>query len=154
MDGNDCMRVLSVLKRTTGWVFADIFHHYFGDSTLILTGEGKKGEDLKLAISTLWLEENHVLNFASRDEAISATEHITNCTSPFCQEANKRYELMIPFFSYGLPPAIALTSIFHSRLKGEECRISRKNDIGEAIDQIKPMFFWFIDDKDFWKWPD
>lgn len=151
-----CEEAAAGIERAAGWVFADLLHHYFGATTIVLVEEGEGGADLELSISQDWLETNHANRFGfTRDKAQLFTKHIESCTDPKCVKARERLDSVQPLFaSRSLPEGavLALTGVFSSRRSGEKCRLIRGNGYGKAIDGLKPFFFWFIDDRDFWIW--
>lgn len=154
MKNKECARFWKIIRRMTGWTFADIFYHYFGNSSLILSGEGSNGEDLEFSINENWLKENHLLNFANREETLRAYKHVKNCSNAKCKEAKRRMDMIITILNKGLPEAVALVSVLYGKVFGKgRCLIGREDGFGGSIDQVKPFFLWFIDEKEFWEWP-
>ncbi len=159
MSKRTCDEYANVIKRSAGWVFGHIFHHYFGDGSLILPREGPDGSDLIFSATIPWLEDNHVSKFglATSEMATEFSLHVANCQSPQCVEALNRLNLLAPFFGgKGLPggEAIALVSVCERKDRFSKVVLTRKSGFGEAIDEIKPFLLWFALEKDFWKWPE
>ncbi len=154
----DCKTCSDAIKRIAGWVFADMLHFYFGDTALVFLKEGPGGTDIKFAATKRFVVANSVLNFGmTQDEADEFLAHVESCSSPECVEAAKRIKTIDSFFEEGKIPGgapLALISVFQSRMERDVCGISRDNGFGEAIDQILPFIMWFIEDRDFWKWPE
>ena len=149
-----CEESARAINRATGWTFADIFNHYFGNGTLILVGEGENGTDIEFTATNNWLKANHCQNFDITPEiGHEMHEHIEHCSCPLCSQAKEMMEALLPLFNNGLPPGIALASVFESRGQSSRTRLSRQNGLGEEIDMLLPFFKWFINHRDFWLWP-
>ena len=116
----------------TGWVFADMYFKYFGESSIVLAGEGQEGKDLRLTITEQWWNANKIMNFVtSTHDVDAATEHVSNCPGQYCQEMNNRLNMIYPYFAEGkLPgsPALAIHCAVVSRRIDDITRLSRGHD--------------------------
>jgi hypothetical protein len=150
----NCRDQAAIIKRIAGWITASVFHHYFGEGSLVLLKEGSQGEDLEFYFTDRWMEENQITNYATEVEADLALSHVYGCDSPICKETKVRFEIAGTMFKRGIPDGMAIASVVHLKGRGAKCEIGRENGFGPEIDRIKPQLMWFIDDRDFWKWPD
>ena len=152
--GYNCEKSAAAIKRASGWTFADLFNHYFGDGTVVFVGEGTDGADIAFAATSNWLKANHCQNFDITPEiGREMHKHVERCQCPDCSQAKERMSALLPLLKSGLPTGVALASVFESKGCGSCVRFSRKNGFGEAIDTLVPFFKWFTDDRDFWVWP-
>lgn len=153
MGQTECDRISSIVTRAAGWTFARIFTHYFGESTLVLKDEDSGGGNLELSFTKQWLLDNRVAGLVvNKEEALEMERHVTRCSSPQCQKAKGRLVLVAPFFEKGLPAEIALMSAFMAKWKGERSFAVREHGFGRAIDQLKPVFQWFAEERTLWIW--
>ncbi len=142
------------MKRATGWVFAHLFNHYFGDGTVVLVGEESDDRDLEFTATDRWLEANHCQNFGITPEVgQDMQQHVEKCSCQTCCEVKERLSALEPLVSSGLPSEVAVVSVFQSKALGSRTPLSRRNGFGDAIDQLAPLFRWFVKDRDFWIWP-
>lgn len=163
----DCAEVSKILKRRAGWIFSNIFRHYFGDNALILQGEAENGGDITFSVSNKWLLYNDPRTFGSNNyekDLEMLTEfirHTNNCTSQECNEAVEWAIRMLEFIAEGSKeivtdnPLAAICEL--SRRKKDDdydLLLSRENKCGALIEEIKPFVKWFTDkNRDLWQWP-
>lgn len=154
-----CEDYAFIVRRSVGWVFGTLMHHYFGDATIILVGAGEDQKDLKFAPTQEWLKEKHVSKYGvSKDEADKFTSHVKNCKNPLCIEADRRLKMVAPLFSSGELPggeatsnAIALLSVFTPKALGSEMRLKEESGLGDFIRATKPFFKWFTEHPEDWE---
>jgi len=160
MKGKSCEDYSALVKRAAGYVYGTLMNHYLGNGSIVLVGEGPEGIDLKFAATDRWLETNQPANFGvTKEDSDEFTAHVEGCQSQKCREAYQRLRKVTPLFSTGRlleknGEGIALMSVFQGRGYRDELRLKRENGCGDIIDEIKPFLEWYVDDKDFWKWPE
>ncbi len=153
-----CLKHINNIKRISGWVFADMFHFYFGEGTVIFEKESGDAKNIEFTITGKWLEENHATKFGVDSEMVKESyRHVARCLNPECVEQKGRFEAINEHFTTGrLPggPQIILVSACQDKRRGARVTLSRRKGFGESIDEILPFIKWFIDKPDFWIWPD
>lgn len=155
----ECQKNGDIVKRVAGWIFANLYHDYFGESSIVLVGEGKNENDLGLLITTEWLEANQITQFiTSKFKIRQAMTDTQNCSCPYCIEMNNRLQNIWSYKAQGkLPgsPALAIHSRLVSRRRDDKSKfsvhINDKDDL--IVSKIKPFFLWFFNDSNFWLWP-
>lgn len=158
MNERNCEDYANGAKRSAGWTFGHMFNFYFGNSTLVLVGEGPDGSNVSFSATDVWLEANHATNFGlSREMAQEFFNHVNYCKADQCAQAKEMVNAIYPFLAEGKLPgsaAIAIVSAVEGKGYRDRTVLSRENGFGEAIDEILPFIKWFTDDKDFWVWPE
>ncbi|MCK5080805.1 MAG: hypothetical protein KAQ63_01465 [Candidatus Moranbacteria bacterium] len=151
-----CNEYANGVRRAIGWTFAHMFNHYFGEGIVILIEADSTGKNIGFSTTSDWLKINHVGNFGvSKEMATEFSEHTNSCQSPQCIRANEMFKLITPLFKKGLPPAVALLSVFEAGSKSTQVLLSKENGFSKDIDTLLPIFEWFTgENKDFWIWPE
>lgn len=158
MSKRSCAEYAAGVKRAAGWLFAHMFNFYFGEETVILSGEGPDSKDVEFFITHSWLEKNHATAFGFTDDlADEFNAHVSKCSSPACIEARRMIDAITPFIIKGSLPgggAIAIVSACEGKRRSDRIRLDRKSGFGSVIDEIHPFIRWFTKDRSFWVWPD
>lgn len=152
-----CGKAAQAITLIAGYLFGDIMNFLFGDSTIVLVGEGENGEDLNFAATDDWMNANHASRLSDniQEEAQAYTVHVQDCNDPRCVTAKARLNAISQYMAEGKPPGgagIAILSSCCNRLSTEKVLLVRGNGWGDAIDQLKLFILWFTEDKDFWVW--
>jgi len=158
MSQKSCEEYAAGVKRAAGWTFCHLFNFYFGNSTIVLAGEGPGGTDVEFSATEQWLADNHAANFGlDQTMAQNFAAHVQFCQSAECVEANKRLVSISFFFAEGKLPggeAIAIVSACEGKGHWDKTVLARSNGFGTVIDEIHPFIKWFTEDRDFWVWSD
>lgn len=146
-----CEQASIAIKAIAGWLFAHFINHLIGDGTLVLKGEGKNGEDIKFAPTHAWLERNHVSRLGVTPELGQVlSKHIRICDHPGCVIARDRLDSVPALFKKDTP---GMSSFFiTATVMKTGFPLIRKDGFGDSIDELKPFFEWFTEERDFWVW--
>ena len=149
-----CEHYARTVKRGAGWLFAVLLNRRLGDGSLVLVQEGPGGSDLEFSATAAWLVANNPKRFGvSLEKAAEFLDHVENCQTPQCREANKRVSAIIRFFHQEKSPGD--TEIALVRGTGQQaCRLIRQECFGPIIDEVKPLIEWFTKDRNLWVWPE
>ena len=144
-------------RQAAGFAYANYQHHFFGDDSLILVGEGEGGKDLAFAATSNWLRGNFPSTRfdLSQDDQNDVRNHLLSCESLPCQESFDRMVQVAPYVSgrKSFSDALLATSIFQSRMGYDPLVLRREDGFGDEIDTLKPFFKWFEKEKGLWLWP-
>ena len=157
----NCQKHVDVMKRVFGWTFGYQLNILLQGGAIILGGEGPKGKDIEVWITSSWLEENHCSKHnIDNEKAHTALEHVKRCECELCISTRGLKGKLLPLSKDEELPfwlnAILIRIAVEKTGPKKKFLFSRKNmEPSTEIDTMLEAFSMFIgDNRDFWIWPD